>query len=225
MHKVAQLCCITVNHRFSLIRNDLVLLLQFIVIVKFPLESICADTRQQSSSLAFLKELFSLYIFLSSSLLSAVQYAGSGEAAILTLYNMAAHSYLSSKHLGLELELITRMALSLTLLTLTSHYWQERLCEHVCSDESVTEIKIYSISLSHPHACAQSSLWENQTKYIIQDWQRQSAVDAHCVCTRGSFVTELCVVCVCVCVIWCWGSVSERYTGSSRFSVSEMNVK
>lgn len=196
-------------------------LLQFIVIVKFPLESICADSRQQSSSLAFLKELFPLYILLSSSLLSAVQYAGSGDGAIWTLYNMAAHTYLSSKLLGLELELITRTVLSLTLLTLTSHYWQERLCEHVCSDESVTVIKIYSISLSHSHACVQLSLWENKKKYIIQDWQRRSAVDAHCVCTRGSFVTELC----CVCVIWCWGSVSERYTGSSRFSVSEMNVK
>ncbi len=111
---------------------------------------------------------------------------------------MVAHSFHSSKHLGINYQdgSFTRIA--------HIHYWQERLFEHVCSDESVTVIKIYSItlslslslSLSHRHACLQPSLWENQTKYIIQDWQRQSAVDAHCVCTRGSFVTELRVVCV-----------------------------
>lgn len=151
--------------------------------------------RQKTAKLLtwFCKRALFLYTFPCSCISAICRQRSGGSTRCI----MAAHSYRSSKHLGLELELITRTALLLALLTLTSHYWQERLCELVCSDESVTVIKIYSITFSLSHTCVQLSLWENQTKYIIQDWQRRSAVDAHCVCTRGSFVTELCVMCMC----------------------------
>lgn len=108
---------------------------------------------------------------------------------------------------------------SLASLTLTSYYWQERLCEHVCADESATVIKIYSIALSVYPSLSPSCVCVVVAVGKSNKIHNSRLTECRCLlCLREGKFGYRAVRVRC-------GSVSARYTGSSRFFVSEMNAK